>query len=419
MFLTSIYIQNFRGIEALNLDFEKVNGSISTRKWTIILGENGTGKSNLLKAIALVTAGSNVIGELIGNPSDWISFGENFCFIQANLRTQETKNQTVSLRIERGNQLSDIVRNNTESLSLLDNALQKSNQNYFLVAYGAYRKLRDNKSLGKNGHFSDHSRTKRIATLFNRDASLHSIEAWAMDLDYRKEKKGLAIVKKALDEFLPEVSFHSIDKKKKRILFDTPSGTIPLEFLSDGYQNMAGWLGDLLFHITEAFEDYKNALSTRGVLLIDELELHLHPLWQRLLVAYLDKMLPNFQIIATTHAPLAAQQAPEDSLYFLKRDEHKKLQLTSFRGNPQLVRVEQLMRTPAFGVSTVVSLEVQEKKETYQRLKDKNERTVEEEKELEQTATFLRELPNISYETPQQKEQFDLLKRIENHLKAK
>lgn len=419
MFLQSIDIQSFRGIEDLSLDFLKVNGDTSTRKWTIVLGENGTGKSNLLKAIALITGGSNVLGELLSNPSDWITYSKDFCIISAILQTTDKKHHKIELKINRGDQLGDVVRKNTKSLEVLDKAISEFDGNYFLVAYGAYRKLKDNKNLGSNGSFYENIRSRRVATLFNRDASLNSIEAWAMDLDYRKEVQGLKIVKDALDKFLPEVSFRSIDKKNKRLLFQTSDGIIPLEFLSDGYQNMAGWLGDLLYRIAETFENYESMLQAKGVLLIDELELHLHPLWQRKLVTYIEEMLPNFQIIATTHAPLTAQQSPENSLYFLKRYENRRLHLEAFVGNPRLLRVEQLIRTPAFGVSSVASFEVQQKKEAYRKLKNKKQKNPKEQRQYQELIKFLESIPNISAETPTQKKQLDLLEKIEEHLKTK
>ena len=75
-----------------------------------------------------------------------------------------------------------------------------------------------------------------------------------------------------MKDFLPGISFHSIVRDKKQVLFETVDGIISLDQLSDGYQNMAAWIGDLLYRITETFRDYNNPLSARGVLLIDEID---------------------------------------------------------------------------------------------------------------------------------------------------
>ena len=69
-----------------------------------------------------------------------------------------------------------------------------------------------------------------------------------MDLDYQDDSHGLEIINEALNKFLPEIKFDSIDKKNRRLIFNTNDGKISLDYLSDGYQNMAAWLGDVLFH---------------------------------------------------------------------------------------------------------------------------------------------------------------------------
>jgi hypothetical protein len=95
-----------------------------------------------------------------------------------------------------------------------------------------------------------------VASLFDPDALLAPLESWAMDMDYLREKTGIQTVRKVLNNFLPDVSFSRIDKKKGVLLFRTPDGVVPLRLMSDGYKNMACWIGDLLYRIMETFGDY-------------------------------------------------------------------------------------------------------------------------------------------------------------------
>ncbi len=85
----------------------------------------------------------------------------------------------------------------------------------------------------------------------------------------------------ALKDLLPGVSLARIDRENRSLIFETQDGELPLDQLSEGYQNMAAVQGDLLYRITEVYRDYKTPLSARGLLLIDEIDLHLHPVWQR------------------------------------------------------------------------------------------------------------------------------------------
>ena len=72
MFLKSIQLNNVECFSDIDLSFESEDGDI--RKWTLLLAENGMGKSTLLKAIVLVTGGSDAVADLLGEPSDWIRY---------------------------------------------------------------------------------------------------------------------------------------------------------------------------------------------------------------------------------------------------------------------------------------------------------------------------------------------------------
>ena len=97
---------------------------------------------------------------------------------------------------------------------------------------------------------------------------------------------------------------------------------------------MSTWIGDLLYRVLENFRDLKEPLTARGLLLIDEVDLHLHPKRQRELLSRLDQQFPNFQFVVTTHSPMTAQQAGEGELHCLTR-EAGKIQLYQFSGNPK------------------------------------------------------------------------------------
>ena len=122
-----------------------------------------------------------------------------------------------------------------------------------------------------------------------------------------------------MHHLLPGVEFLRIDKKQGELIFSTPDGKVPMVRLSDGYQTTAAWCGDLLYRITRAYGNYKNPLAARGLLLLDEIDLHLHPLWQRELMSYLEEKFTNFQIVATSHSPMTVQQAGPGELFVMRR----------------------------------------------------------------------------------------------------
>ncbi len=416
MFLRCIKIENFKGFQDVELRFDRPDAKNSIRQRTILLGENGVGKSSLLKAIALVTVGTEALTDLLENSEDYIRYGQEWARISATLVTAKGEERECRLEFHVGDERSDTLVRTKKALELLDAAISRSSRNYFLAAYGASRRLAPATVRTDPSSLSYRSpRARAVATLFDPNAALNPLEAWAMDLDYRDEEEGLATVRRVLSSFLRGVEFHSIDKQNRRLMFKTPDGIVPLRLLSEGFQNVATWIGDLLYQVTRTFEDYRAPLEARGLLLIDEVDLHLHPGWQRELLSFLSKRLPNFQIVATTHSPLTAQQAGEGELHMLLREEGQ-VRLRPFQGNPSSLLVHQLLTTEAFGMETEESLEVQKARQRVVELRDK-ERNEAEELELKELRGYLSEHPLASAASlTMRKEHGDLLQQINSEL---
>lgn len=421
MFLKELELRNVKCHEQLKLSFTCNDKKNPIRKTTFLLGENGTGKSALLKAIALITSGSSSLGDILGTPNDWIRNKKPYCEIKAVITTQKGEERPISLKIQRDHTLAQIIVENRESLERIDGAISNADRNYFVVGYGASRRLnRGGETFFKSSQQFTSPRSSNIQTLFNPDASLVSLANWAMELDYARGKSGLETVKKALNQFLVDgVKFKTINRKEKKMLFTTPDGDLPLEQLSDGYQNVIAWVGDLMYNVTTTFQDYKDPLKARGLLLIDEIDLHLHPKWQRLLHKFLWEKLPNFQVVATTHSPLTAQQAEEGELYALKR-EAKKVELVPFEGAPSKMLLHQLLMSPVFGLPTDESLRVQKAKEEVREVHLKANPTKAEKAKAEESAKQLATLPvNIRSNSLLSESELQMLKTINAQLKEK
>jgi predicted ATP-binding protein involved in virulence len=88
---------------------------------------------------------------------------------------------------------------------------------------------------------------------------------------------------------------------------------VPFQDLSDGYRSMLALSIDLLRWLTDAFPDVDNPMSCPGVVLIDELDAHAHPKWQREIGGWLQQKFPRIQFIVATHSPFLAQVADEAS----------------------------------------------------------------------------------------------------------
>ena len=137
MFLRRLRINNLRGISDLDLQFESTGATSldalsgsprqiegDTRKWTLLLGENGCGKTTVLRAVALVLAGSSALGELLQEPDTWIREGSGECEITVEFSTKKGDHRHASLKFSRGQRLKEIFRRNHTSMDELDRALE-------------------------------------------------------------------------------------------------------------------------------------------------------------------------------------------------------------------------------------------------------------------------------------------------------
>jgi hypothetical protein len=363
MFLKNVRLTNFKCHESLFMDFATgEEGKSPVRKTTFLVGENGTGKTALLQAIALVTAGSEALRTIPGLPDNFIQAKKRFCAIEATITTAQGEERKLSLRLERGQSLAQIVSNAKTSLAPMDAALRHTERSYFTAGYGSSRRL-DTGNTTTARRDKATARFAAIRSLFNEDASFRPLDALADAVKDGGGTAGVNALRDALNTFLPlEVRFKGFARNGSGLQFDTPDGLLPLSLLSNGYQQTVAWVSDLVYHLTRTFGDYQNPLAARGLLLIDEIDLHLHPAWQRQIHAFLTHGLPNMQVIATTYSPLTAQQAGRDELYALRRDEAGKIALVPFIGDPSWMLLHQLLMSPMFGLETDESVKAESEK---------------------------------------------------------
>jgi predicted ATP-binding protein involved in virulence len=168
-----------------------------------------------------------------------------------------------------------------------------------------------------------------LVTAFNGESSsrISSFQKWIADLALKEEKQGqlqTGVVNKVF-QILSEVSGRRIEYLGVRDIkthevwvstFDSPKG-VPLKLLSHGYQDLMNWLGYLLLRFKSAYPSYPNPFAQPAVVMIDEIDESIHPVWQGRMVESLRKHLPQAQVIFSTHSPIC--------MYGLKKENIRKL----------------------------------------------------------------------------------------------
>jgi hypothetical protein len=292
----------------------------------------------------------------------------------------------------------------------------------FCVAYGASRRM----SVGS----LDVRKNNPFASLFDDHAPLRNAEEWLLLADYAASRESssakkasaeaeLARVKEVLIALLPDVQDIRVGIEAKPgavpdVEVKTHDGWIPLRNLSLGYRTTMAWMIDLAARMFEEYPNSENPLAEPAVALIDEIDLHLHPKWQRDLIARLEKLFPQTQFIVTAHSPLVVQAAPDANIAVLRREgDHVIIDQDqqSVRG----WRVDQILTSDLFGLPSARDPAQDELRKRREAILGKSRLTKADEKELAEIEDKLAGSPGG--ETPQQIEAMNIIMRAAAKLK--
>lgn len=313
--IKNLTLKNYGCFEEFILNFEKKDNSIY--QWTVLLGNNNTGKTSVLKAIA------DLSPRLFITPSSK-SEDEAKKYVPSAYYDEHTYGY---LQDENSYVEAKLGNNSFWGYDKKNFKIQKGAwlEDFLIFGYGVSR-YPATSSLGEN-------KSSTCDTLFSNDVRLINLEEWLMQLDYASKNEQIAahdrlnrIKDLICSNLFPEIKdfkFESSDKLHNYVLFKTEDGWFRYTQLGYGYQSMLSWIIDLCKKMFDAYPDMQNPLDGEAVVLIDEIDLHLHPKWQRQIISYLSNAFPNVQFIVTTHSPLVVQSIDDINLYVLCRKDDK------------------------------------------------------------------------------------------------
>ncbi len=184
--------------------------------------------------------------------------------------------------------------------------------------------------------------------------------------------------------------------------------------LSLGYRTLIAWMVDLASRLFERYPDSPNPLAEPAVVLVDEIDLHLHPKWQRQLIGYLTERFPNTQFIVTAHSPLVVQSATDANIVVLRREgDHVVIDndVESIRG----WRVDQILTSDLFGLETARPPQIEELLKERTALLSKPRLTTKDKARLRELESAIGPLP--TGETKTEREALELIQRAAARLK--
>jgi energy-coupling factor transporter ATP-binding protein EcfA2 len=371
MYAKSIQIYEFKCFEKAAAEFRYPGEGTSVERDNInlVLGDNGGGKSSLLKAIAIATLapalmeGGFVPYRLVRRDGAGQATGEALLKLigildddehreaqiapgkrrrvpdgqrefLARIRSRERGNDSLSLDRTSGTPISDLIHDDYSP-------------SFFVVGYGATRRVESEGYSESSSRKRRGRRYQRVASLFEDQVTLRPMQSWLLRLPPRRRDECIRIINGALPD---NIRFHGeIDEDE--FLFEFDGVSTPYPALSDGYRFFIGWIGDLVGQMNEVSPE-EPLIKLNGIVLVDEIDLHLHPSWQRDVVGRLSEAFPALQFIFTSHSPLIAASVRSDNVIVTGVAENGTAILERMNESLYGRGIESVLLSPYFGLDS-------------------------------------------------------------------
>lgn len=326
-FIDKVWINNFYSV--LEADLEHINSS----KEVYFLGENGDGKSLILMAI-------------------YLTFNRHYI-------AQKTDKEKTGKVLDILSDNKELELRGVDSRKKIYENVNVGYLNNFL-AYGTHR-----------GRYStDKSEEYGFMSLFDSNQTLLNPVSWLKDqklIEFEKnlDKGNMIAEEKELPssfsvKSLETMFFDLLEKnvnvkiEGSGVYFEEKGFRLDFDQLSEGYKSIIIFVSDVIFRLQKNQPEIKVVEDLSGIVLVDEIDLHLHPKWQKVIIEKLRKLLPNVQFMFTTHSATIIQGASDDAIIYrvFRNSDDGKTRVSDpyYRKDLNHLMINTLLTSPLFGL---------------------------------------------------------------------
>lgn len=335
--ISSVKVSNFKGIEALSIDFLPERKGRAGAPCLLLLGENAVGKSSFLLCLGLALLGSKEV-EKLDLPYSSLARSVG----------RETWDQWGQDRIVVSVEFTGNDQAATFSYDPVSRKLSGSEyQSAAVLGYGPHRYFSATKSKRRKGA------AERLRSLFDPLSPLPDPTDWLSSLTGSDFNTVAGTIRTILpigdnDDLVNDPQFG--------ICVRADGQLTPLSKLSEGYRSVFAMVADICRNL---LEHYPKLETARGIVLIDEIDTHLHPRWKLQVMSSLRRALPNVQFVVTSHDPLCLRGMDDGEVVVLHRDETGKVVKLENLPDVTGMRAEQLLTSEYFGLASTVDPDLQ------------------------------------------------------------
>lgn len=384
MRITRLEAKGIGPFEDLNIEFKpKPAGMENKAEIHILTGENGTGKSTILMMLASCADVSNdeKLYKRYRTNQTWIvkDLTKLKSFFSLNF---DEANEFVSYSMININGFNEIQTSITSKGARFYNNIYDLNAPFF--AYSGYRQVNTQNNITIA---EPNIKPFEKAIEFDKSVDFDLIVTWIamsktkMLLAQNRgdknasEKHGKTVLKieETISEIIKkQVKFEVIDEPSFKVLIKIDNQSYDFNILPDGLKSIISWLSDLLMRLDRInwVDKTKSILEQNFILFLDEIEVHLHPSWQRKILPVVQDLFPNAQIFISTHSPFVVGSVDGARVYKFKLDENNNSVLDSEYWTEDGNSYQYYLRE-VFDVKNEFGVKIDESLQELQRLKEK------------------------------------------------